>query len=76
MIQKEGVQGVQKNGLINGRVSFAAHEEYRVLLDGGGESATGGSTGTGVISALLTFTAVENQNFEEAPSGTRSATTS
>jgi ribosome biogenesis GTPase len=29
---------IQKNGLIKGRVSFAAHEEYRVLLDGGGES--------------------------------------
>ena len=29
----------QKHGLIKGRVSFAAHEEYRVLLDGGRESA-------------------------------------
>jgi hypothetical protein len=29
----------QKYGLIKGRVSFATHEEYRVLLDGVGERA-------------------------------------
>jgi len=29
----------QKQGLIKARVSFSAHEEYRVLLDGGLESA-------------------------------------
>lgn len=27
-----------KQGLIRGRISFGAHEEYRVLLDGGGET--------------------------------------
>jgi len=30
---------VSKEGLIRGRVSFGANEEYRVLLDGGAESA-------------------------------------
>lgn len=30
---------MSKEGLIRGRVSFAAQEEYRVLLDGGGETA-------------------------------------
>ena len=30
---------MSKSGLIRGRVSFGANEEYRVLLDGGGESA-------------------------------------
>jgi ribosome biogenesis GTPase / thiamine phosphate phosphatase len=29
---------MSRNGLIKGRVSFGAQEEYRVLLDGGGES--------------------------------------
>lgn len=30
---------MSKPGLIRGRVSFGAHEEYRVLLEGGGETA-------------------------------------
>ncbi len=30
---------MSKSGLIRGRVSFGANEEYRALLDGGGESA-------------------------------------
>ena len=34
-----GANKVSKAELIKGRVSFGAHEEYRVLLDGNGESA-------------------------------------